>query len=220
MSQLHTPPTRETIDFDQIRVTFDSRVLRPRGWTASQSHWASELLDHLVLGSVLELCAGAGQIGLLAVAGHPRRLVSVDVEAAAAELTAFNAAEAGLVDRVEVRVGRGTDVLDAEERFALVIADPPWVRQEHTGRFPEDPLLAIDGGLDGLVVARECVAVAEQHLLPGGAVLLQLGTLAQVEQLAEELATRDLLRMIEIRHFPDQGVLVRLDPARSGEGSR
>lgn len=215
MSQLSTPP-RETVSFGRLRVTFDSRVLRPRGWTAAQSHWASDLLNELGPGPVLELCAGAGQIGLLAVADHDRSLVSVDMEPAAAELTAFNAAETGLTERIEVRVGQASEVLTDDERFALVIADPPWVRRECTDRYPEDPLTAIDGGTDGLAVARECVAVAEKHLLPGGAVLLQLGSLAQVEQIAQELATRDLLRLTEIRHFPDQGVLVRLDQTGTG----
>jgi len=218
MSQLNIS-RRETVTFGRLRVTFDSRVLRPRGWTAAQSHWASELLSELVPGPVLELCAGAGQIGLLAVADHDRKLVSVDLEPAAAELTAFNAAETGLSARVEVRVGRVTEVLQPEERFALVIADPPWVRRECTARYPEDPLTAIDGGPDGLMVARECVAVSEEHLLPGGAVLLQLGSLAQVEQLAQEIATRDLLRLTEIRHFPDQGVLVRLGQTDAGGAS-
>ena len=61
-----------------------------------------------------------------------------------------NAEAAGLGDCVEVRDGTLTTCSTTRERFALVIADPPWVRRAEVGRFPEDPLLAIDGGDDGL----------------------------------------------------------------------
>ncbi|MBI2244007.1 MAG: methyltransferase, partial [Nocardioides sp.] len=62
----HAP---ETMGFGPLRITFDGRVLRPRPWTAAQSEWAAEILADAPAGPVLELCAGAGQIGLLAVAG-------------------------------------------------------------------------------------------------------------------------------------------------------
>ena len=56
-------------------------------------------------GDVLELCSGAGQIGLLAVADSPgRRLVCVDVNPAAAELTTANAAYNQMVGSFESQV--------------------------------------------------------------------------------------------------------------------
>jgi methylase of polypeptide subunit release factors len=64
-----------------------------------------------------------------------------------------------------------------------VVADPPWVRSDQTARWPVDPLEAIDGGADGLDVARLCLEVATRHLVRGGAVLLQLGSVEQVDDL-------------------------------------
>ena len=65
-------------------------------------------------------------------------------------------------------------VLRPEERFALVLADPPYIPSTDTGTFPEDPLSAIDGGDDGLDLARLCLSVAATHLAAGREVLLQL----------------------------------------------
>ena len=113
-------------------------------------------------------------------------------------------------DRVEVRHGPLSEMLTDDERFALVIADPPWVSRAEVGRFPEDPVLAIDGGPDGLDVARECMHVVRRHLAPGGSALLQLGTVAQVEALAEEGALGRGLVVTEVREH-ERGVLVRLD---------
>ncbi len=205
----HAP---ETMGFGPLRITFDGRVLRPRPWTTAQSEWAAEILAQAPPGPVLELCAGAGQIGLLAVAAAPRSLVCVDLDPVACDYARHNARAAGLDDRVEVREGSMEEVLRDSERFALVIADPPWVRREEIGRFPEDPRLAIDGGPDGMEVAWLCVDTARPHLMRGATVLLQLGIVEQVDLLRERLReqTEDELVISEVR-WCDRGVLVRLD---------
>ncbi len=204
-----TPPT-EVIDFGRLRIAFDERVLRPRAWTENQSLWAAELLPSLPAGTVLELCAGAGQIGLLAVAGSGRRLVCVDLNPVAAEYIAANAVAAGVRNRVEIRLGRIDDSLAPRERFPLIIADPPWVPRSETARFPEDPLVAIDGGEDGMGVVRECLAAIEAHLGSGGVALLQLGPGGQAEAVAELLADSKLVAG-ETRDFGESGVLLRID---------
>jgi len=196
--------------FGSLQIRYDDRVLEPRPWTTAQSAWAAELIEQAPEGDVLELCTGAGHIGLLAIAGSDRRLVAVDASPTAAEHAADNAAAAGLAGRVEVRLGQLDEVLDADERFAVVIADPPWVPRAETGRFPQDPLLAIDGGDDGLDVARLCLEVISHHLVPGGAAVLQLGTLEQVSALGDRVAEGGVLRTGEVRKH-DGGVLVRLD---------
>jgi release factor glutamine methyltransferase len=202
----------EVVPFGQLQIAFDRHVLRPRDWTKAQAYWATELLAGLPPGRVLELCAGVGHIGLLAVADNERSLVSVDIDSIATAFAAGNSMAAGLASRVQVREGSLDAVVGDDEHFALVIADPPWVLHSHIARFPDDPLLAIDGGDDGLQVARRCVTVAEKHLCPGGTALLQLGSLTQVDQISDFVSEHDRLRISEIRNFPHQGVLVRLDP--------
>jgi len=206
----HAP---ETVGFGPLRITFDGRVLRPRPWTAAQSEWAAEILADAPAGPVLELCAGAGQIGLLAVAASARRLVCVDLNPVACDYARRNAASAGLADRVEVREGSMDEVLRDSERFAVVIADPPWVRRTEVGDFPEDPVLAIDGGPDGMEVAWLCVDTARGHLMRGGSLLLQLGTVEQVDLLRERLQQQDDDLVISEVRWGERGVLVRIDPS-------
>lgn len=200
----------EQVDFDGLLIAFDDRVLRPRRWTQEQSRWAAELLAGLPEGPVLELCAGAGQIGLAAVRDTAnRRLVAVDADPVAVDYVQRNAERAGFSDRVDAVCTRLDRSLDLAQSFPLVIADPPWVPAADTGRFPEDPLLAIDGGADGLETARLCLAVAERHLTPGGVLLLQLGDKEQADRLLAEQSGR--LRLVELREYGDRGVVVRLD---------
>lgn len=197
-------------DFGGLRIGYDARLLQPRGWTVAQSLWAHDLLATLPPGPVLELCAGAGQIGLRAIHGTDRPLLCVDDNPAAGDHIALNAAAAGLEPQVTVRQASLERALADDEQFALVIADPPWVPRARVQSFPEDPVHAIDGGPDGLAVARLCLEVARDHLLPGGAILIQVGP-GQSEQLAGELDDLDLR---EVRHHGDRGELLHLVPTR------
>lgn len=201
----------EQMTFGELTISFDDRVLRPREWTAAQSEWAADLMTTAPPGPVLELCAGAGHIGLLAIAGSDRRLVCVDANPVACDYARANAHAAGLAELVEVREGRLQTALRDAEAFPVIIADPPWVPRDQTSRYPEDPLIAIDGGADGLDVARGCMAAITGHLAEGGSAILQLGTFAQAEALREEWCRDDAdLVMTEVRQQV-RGVLVRID---------
>jgi methylase of polypeptide subunit release factors len=201
----------EEMLFGPLTIRFDDRVLRPRRWTTAQSAWASELLVTAPDGPVLELCAGVGHIGLLALAGAARKLVLVDASEAACEHARANVAEADRSADVEIRCGRMDEVLGEDETFALIIADPPWVPTEETSRHPEDPLLAIDGGADGLDLARTCVELVGRHLDDHGSAVLQLGTTEQVGAIDEFVRSRADLRLQVAEHRTfDTGVLVRL----------
>jgi release factor glutamine methyltransferase len=218
---LSTPPDETAVQstvFGHLPIVFDARVLRPRPWTVAQSRWAAELLRTIPgRRRVLELCAGAGHIGLLALALADARsaaghlLVSVDVNPAATEFVRRNAQAAGLGPRVDARVGSIGEVLAPDERYDLVIADPPWVPRGETVRYPDDPVVAIDGGTDGLDVVRDCIRACENHLLPGGSVLLQLGSVSQARRVQDSLlSSGSVLSLQKIRTFGSQGVVVRL----------
>ena len=199
--------TATTTRFGGLTIHHDERVLLPRPWTQAQSRWAAHLASGAPEQTALELCTGAGHIGLLLAALSGVRVVAVDVDPVAGEFARVNAEEAGLAERFEVRVGSMDRVLGDQERFGVVLADPPWVPRAETGRYPEDPLLAIDGGDDGLDVARLCLTVSARHLLPGGHVVIQLGSEAQAETLCADLP--DGLHRQEVRTC-EGGVLVHL----------
>jgi methylase of polypeptide subunit release factors len=160
-------------------------------------------------GRVLELCCGAGQIGLLAVGGADRELVMVDASPAACELARRNATAAGLADRVEVREGDLGRVVRPDEQFAVVIADPPYLTADEAARYPGDPPLAVLGGADDLELARACVRVVRDHLLPGGSAVLQLRDTDQVATVRDLLGVTGDLVVAGSRPY-DRGVLALL----------
>lgn len=201
--------TDAMIRFGDLDIVYDGSVLCPREWTLAQSQWAAALLVDAPPGPVLELFTGAGHIGLAAVVDGSRDLVMVDLNPAACSLARLNADMSGMGDRAEVREGRVDEVLRDDERFVVIIADPPWVPSSDIGEFPEDPTIAIDGGSDGLELARQACDVIGRHLVPGGSAVLQLGTVAQARAIDDHLATTSRLRVVETRTY-ERGVLLRL----------
>ncbi|RLV57624.1 class I SAM-dependent methyltransferase [Aeromicrobium phragmitis] len=203
----------ETIGFGPLTIQFDERVLRPRPWTALQSRWAAELLAVVPDGPVLELCSGAGHIGLLAAHESDRDLVLVDADPVACHHARENVRNSLRASYTEVRCAPLETAIHDDERFALVVADPPWVESARTADYPEDPLTAIDGGDDGLSLARACLRVAGAHLVVGGSLVLQVGTVAQAEALSEWLPTQPELDLdpVEVRDVAGSGTLICLE---------
>ncbi|WP_182112559.1 MULTISPECIES: methyltransferase [unclassified Actinotalea] len=205
----------QTVDFGPLLVTFDERVLRPRPWTLLQARWAAEVAAGLPPGAILELCSGAGQIGQAAAVLARRDLVQVDVDPHACRLATANA-RANVTDvSVEVRCGAMESAVGPHERFAVVLADPPYVPREDVDAWPQDPVVAIDGGPDGLDLPRRCLAVAGAHVAPGGVVLLQALGSAQVAALADDIAAAGL-EVADVRSQDDRRAVALLRPRRRG----
>ena len=202
--------TQEVLAFGPVEVAFDSSVLRPRPWTLAQSEWAAELAAGG--GPLLEVGCGAGHIGLAAAVLTGSPLVQIDSDPSACRWAGVNAAANGCGDRAEQRCGTAAGVLDQDEAFAVVIADPPYVPSEDILLYPDDPPGAIDGGPDGLEKVRSFLGDLARHVAPGGSVLLQLRGARQVDELAGWLAhpASPPLVVIEARFYGDLRAVVRL----------
>lgn len=169
--------------FGPVTLMFDETCLTPRPWTIEQSKWVAATAD-VPSGPILELCAGVGQIGMVAALLTGRRLVQVDRNPRACRWARVNADRAGLADRVEIRQGDLDHAVIPGEQFAILVADPPYVPTAEVAGF-SDPVETIDGGVDGLHLARRCMDLAVGHLAVGGLLSLQLRGRAQVASLQE-----------------------------------
>lgn len=161
---------------------------------------------------MLELGSGAGQIGLAAAAMSGCRLVQVDRDPRACRWAAQNAAANGLGHLIEQRCGTAEEALRDKERFAVVIADPPYVPTSDVHLYPEDPRAAIDGGGDGLDSVRAFVIAVAGHLTPGGSVVIQVRGPAQVDRLGDWLdePASPPLEVVDGRSYGGHRALARL----------
>ncbi|WP_262849778.1 methyltransferase [Mumia quercus] len=203
-----TSLSTQALAFGHLTIAYDGSVLHPRPWTARQSALAAELAASAPDGAMLEIFSGVGHIGLLAAAQAGRDLVQVDANPAACAFAETNAAAAELAVSVTVRCGMLEDALEPHERFAVVIADPPWVPSDEVTRYPDDPPFAIDGGSSGMDLVWSSLDVIEHHLAPGGYAVVQVGPDGQADALVGALDGR-ALEHVSVERL-DRGALVAL----------
>jgi len=144
--------------------------------------------------TVVDLCAGSGAVAVSV--GYERaeaRVYATELAPIAAEVAAENAARVGVGERVTILRGDLFAPLprDLLGRVDAVVSNPPYIP---TGDLPSlpaevagfEPGLALDGGPDGLDVARRIAAEAPQWLTEGGALAMELDE-TRVGAMAEEL---------------------------------
>jgi release factor glutamine methyltransferase len=184
-------------EFWSLDLDVDRRVLIPRPETEILVEAALGILRAASAKDVLDLGTGSGAIAVaLAVELPAARIVATDVAAAALEVAPRNAAKHAVAERIEFRQGDLFDAVRADERFDLIVSNPPYCRQrELAGLEPEvrqwEPAGALVSGSDGMDVTRRIVARAAEFLAPGGWLLLEVGTQAD--------DVRDLLGTFEWR---------------------
>jgi release factor glutamine methyltransferase len=144
---------------------------------------------------VVDLCCGSGALGAaFAAAVEPAELHAADVDPTAVGCARENIGAAGGL----VYEGDLFDPLPASlrGRIDILMANVPYVPSEAVGMMPpearlHEPLVALDGGEDGLDVARRVAAAAPQWLAPGGHLLVETGG-EQAPRIAEVFAAGGL----------------------------
>lgn len=110
--------------------------------------------------SVLDLGTGSGVQALLA-ARHSRRVLAVDVNERALAYTEINAALNDL-PHIETRTADFSSAVSHDERFSLVVCNPPYVIS------PDYVETARDSGSSGDAMCRELLAILPNYLADGG----------------------------------------------------
>ena len=129
--------------------------------------------------SVLDLGTGSGAIlcALLDVFPQARGL-GVDLSKEACAVARENIARCELNQRGQVRQGSWDAGLPGP--YDLVVSNPPYIETAAlAGLDPEvrlhDPMLALDGGPDGLTAYRDIAALLPALVAPGGYAILEVG---------------------------------------------
>ncbi len=176
-----------TVEFHGRTFLCDPRALIPR-------HETEHLVELLLAlpskpSPILDAGAGSGVIALTLAAEWPGAAVdAIDISPEALALAAENAARLGLAGRVRFLL---SDLFSAvPDRYALIVANLPYIPAGDLATLSRevlrDPLSALDGGPDGVAIIRTFLDQARSHLLPGGAVALEIGA-GQAEMLMEHL---------------------------------
>ena len=176
-----------TQEFIDITLKVDRRVLVPRPETEEMAELAAEFLknriqymnrDHTCgTVNILDYGVGSGAIGLWLLSKFPSaRLAAAEKSPEAMECARENAVNLGLADRIDFILTCTPESVAGS--FDLIVSNPPYIPSGIIpGLSPEvlsEPHVALDGGTDGLSVARLVLKEAGRLLLPGGGLFMEL----------------------------------------------
>ena len=185
-------------EFRGLRVLLTDAVLVPRPETEALVEWALALLP--ARGGrrlrAVDLGTGSGCIACALAAERPDLdVVAIDVSPAAAAVARENAIALGLAARIRVVAA---DLLDGVRDLGadLIVSNPPYVP---TGLVPElppevrthEPVVALDGGADGLALIRRIAASAHRALRASGVLVVETAGGPQATAAAALLRTAD-----------------------------
>ncbi len=157
---------------------------------------------------VIDLCTGTGCVAC-AIAQHLKTatVVATDINPAAVAIARQNVVKLGLSGRVTVEEGDLFEPLSKMvdvQPFDLIVANPPYIATAGIEQLDRsvreyEPLQALDGGLDGLVVHRRILTEAPDRLVSGGRIYLEIaydqGELAM--ELAAHVSALEDIRLLK-----------------------
>ena len=170
--------------FRDLDLEVTPAVLIPRPETEGLVEAVLEVLrgeaSRWVAPRVLDLGTGSGAIALAIAQEWPSAIVTAtDASEAAIAVAGRNAAASGLSSRVEFRHGDWFDAVGGDDRFEIVVSNPPYIADDELAALPRDvreyePHAALFSGPSGLEALREIIEEAPRHLVAGGLLALEL----------------------------------------------
>jgi release factor glutamine methyltransferase len=161
--------------------------------------------------TLVDVGTGSGAVALtLARSRRDVRVLAIDSSEAALVVAATNAAQQGLGSdpRLTLLHGDLLLALPAGTRLDLIVANLPYIPSAEIPQLAaevrSEPLAALDGGPDGLVLVRRLIGQAPKVLRPGGAIALEIGAgqAAAVEALLRDAGFHAVRSQLDLAQIP------------------
>ncbi len=154
---------------------------------------------------VLDMCTGSGCIAITLSKESGAHVSATDISAAAIGVARDNAKR---LDAPSSFIQ--SDMFNKiEEKFDVIVSNPPYIKSADIEFLQDevkkhDPLMALDGGEDGLCFYRIIAGRAADFLLPCGRLILEIGydQAEAVEALLKMSGFRDIQIIKDLNHLP------------------
>jgi release factor glutamine methyltransferase len=197
-------------EFCGYKIFVDSSVLIPRPETELLVEWVlEELKGHSSRTCrILDLATGSGNIGISLAKEVPFcEVVGVDVSPAALKIAEKNIHYHGLKGRmkcVEEDLALYLErAFHLKIKFDVIISNPPYISSALLKTLPKDvqqePLIALNGGEDGLDFYRSILRWAKRLLNPNGFIIMEMGD-GQSEAIASIARSAGQFNQISFRN--------------------
>lgn len=146
---------------------------------------------------ILDLCTGSGAIAIaLKKYIDKAHITAIDISDSALEIAKKNAKSNG----VDINFIKSDMFEKITDKYDIIVSNPPYIEKEVLKELPKEvqkePLLALDGGIDGLQFYREISNKAYKYLNNLGFLIMEIGY-NQKESVEKILKNEEKYRNIE-----------------------
>jgi release factor-specific protein-(glutamine-N5) methyltransferase len=153
-------------------ITVNESVLLPRLDTEILAEEAIKFIKENNCSSALDLMTGSGCIAKAILKNTNCAVTASDVSEKALEVAKTNLGES-----VKLVQSDCFDRIDG--KFDIIVSNPPYIATEVIATLEKEvtvqPILALDGGADGLDIYRKIAASSADYLNEGGVLMLEIG---------------------------------------------
>jgi len=196
-------------EFYGLDFSVEPGVLIPRPESELLVEQSIRLAQNHIGFAIAEIGTGSGAVAVSLALNLPRaKIYAADISASALKIARLNCEKHGVVGRVCLLQG---DMLQPlPEPVDLIVANLPYVSEAELSQVSSagfEPLLALNGGVDGLDKIRQLCGQAGDRLRPGGSLLLEIG---QGQATAVTALLACLFPSAEIKVIPDLSGIERV----------
>lgn len=166
-------------EFMKLMFYVDENVLIPRPDTEVLVEEVIKLAKSINAKKILDLCTGSGAIAVsLAKYIEGSQITATDISRKALSIAKLNATNNNVEDRITFV---SSDLFQniSEEKYDIIVSNPPYIKRKVIKTLDEEvkrePIIALDGGNDGLDFYKKIIGNAYQHLKYKGYLCLEIG---------------------------------------------
>lgn len=163
-------------EFMGLDFNVNEHTLIPRGDTEILVENAIEIIKDKDYKLALDIGTGSGAIAVSVSKYTEAEVFAVDISTEAIEMAKKNA----MNNNVSVKFINSNLFENVEGKFDIILSNPPYIEKEVIKTLESDvkdyePILALDGGVDGLDFYRRIIKDCHKHINDQGSVIFEIG---------------------------------------------
>ena len=130
---------------------------------------------------MLDMCTGSGCLGIsIAKNSDIKHVDLIDISAEALLVTSKNIKENGVEDKCNIiNSDLFSKLKDSNIKYDMIVSNPPYINSDVVLTLDEsvkkEPVLALDGGKDGMNFYRKILKDAREYLNDKGIIIFEIG---------------------------------------------
>lgn len=166
-------------EFMKLKFFVTKDVLIPQPDTEILVEEVIKIAKNMKKPAILDLCTGSGAIAISIAKYIPNlNIIATDISSKALEIAKQNAKFNGVKQNIEF-IESDLFAKLKDKKFDIIVSNPPYIPTNDIKTLPKDvqfePIIALDGGLDGLNFYNKIINASDDFLRKNGYLCLEIG---------------------------------------------